>query len=63
MKKLFGVAALIFAFSPLANAQGLSDHPDARNDRPMEAQRTTEMRQHHATPKRMKHHRRMEHKK
>lgn len=33
MKKLLGIAALILAFSPFAQAQGLPGHPDARNDR------------------------------
>lgn len=33
MKKLLGIAALCMAFSPLAQAQGLAGHPDARNDR------------------------------
>jgi len=41
MKKLLGIAALILAFSPLAQAQNNSDalsgHPDARNDRQMES--------------------------
>jgi hypothetical protein len=36
MKKLLGIAALILAFSPLAQAQNngakLSGHPDARNN-------------------------------
>ncbi|MFC5474934.1 hypothetical protein [Paraherbaspirillum soli] len=37
MKKLLGIAAIILAFSPLAQAQGndaLAGHPEARNDRP-----------------------------
>lgn len=42
MKKILSIAALILAFSPLAQAQnngeGLSGHPDARNDRQMESQ-------------------------
>jgi uncharacterized low-complexity protein len=37
MKKLLGIAALLFAFAPFAQAQDASDilasHPDARNDR------------------------------
>jgi hypothetical protein len=41
MKTLLGIAALILAFSPLAQAQntgaGLAGHPDARNDRQMES--------------------------
>ena len=40
MKKLLGIAALILAFTPFAQAQngaGLSGHPDARNDRHMES--------------------------
>ena len=42
MKKLLGIAALILAFSPFAQAQndgaGLPGHPDARNDRNMASQ-------------------------
>lgn len=42
MKKLLGIAALILAFSPFAQAQnggeGLAGHPDARNDRNMVSQ-------------------------
>lgn len=38
MKKLLGVAALLIAFAPFAQAQDssgvLASHPDARNDRP-----------------------------
>ncbi|AMP02429.1 hypothetical protein GN109_15660 [Collimonas pratensis] len=42
MKKLLGVAALLIAFAPFAQAQDssgvLASHPDARNDRtPVEA--------------------------
>ncbi len=37
MKKLLSLAALLIAFSPLAQAQerslGLTHHPEARNDR------------------------------
>ncbi|PFH09762.1 hypothetical protein BCF11_2164 [Collimonas sp. PA-H2] len=37
MKKLLGVAALLIAFAPFAQAQDssgvLASHPDARNDR------------------------------
>ncbi|MEO6918144.1 MAG: hypothetical protein ABI171_03755 [Collimonas sp.] len=38
MKKLLGIAALLFAFAPFAHAQSdaagvLASHPDARNDR------------------------------
>lgn len=53
MKKLLGIAALILAFSPLAQAQnsgaGLAGHPDARNDRQMEPH------DHGSTTHRMKH--------
>lgn len=64
MKKLLAVAALILAFSPFAQAQGLSDHPDARNDRRMESEHAAAVQRHHAVQKRMKmkHHRHMEHK-
>ena len=65
MKKLLGVAALILAFSPFAQAQGLSDHPDARNDRRMESEHAAAVQRHHASKKHMKmrHSRHMEHKK
>ena len=36
MKNLLGIAALMLAFTPFAHAQGLSGHPDARNDRQRE---------------------------
>lgn len=64
MKKILGVAALILAFSPFAQAQGLSDHPEARNDRRMESEHAAAVQRHHAVQKhmKMKHHRRMEHK-
>lgn len=61
MKKLLGVAALILAFSPFAQAQGLSDHPDARNDRRMESEHAAVVHRHHVAKKPMKH-RHMEHK-
>jgi len=37
MKKILGIAALILAFTPLAQAQGIPGHEDARNDRQMES--------------------------
>ena len=41
MKKLLGIAALILAFTPFAQAQnngsGLAGHPEARNDRQSES--------------------------
>ncbi|NMM09496.1 MAG: hypothetical protein HHJ16_04400 [Polaromonas sp.] len=41
MKKLIGIAALVLAFTPFAQAQtntgALAGHPDARNDRQVEA--------------------------
>jgi len=37
MKKILGIAALILAFTPFAQAEGLPGHEDARNDRQMES--------------------------
>ena len=51
MKKLLSIAALILAFSPLAQAQGLPGHPDARNDRNNGAM----MQKDHVAPKHMRH--------
>ena len=62
MKKLLGIAALILAFSPFAQAQNnneeLSGHPDARNDRNMESHdRRTVVHHHRKTVKHMRHER------
>lgn len=62
MKNLFGVAALVLAFSPFAQAQALPDHPDARNDRRPESEQTTAKQRHHTDQKRMKHPGHKEHK-
>ncbi|MET3131290.1 hypothetical protein AAKU55_001549 [Oxalobacteraceae bacterium GrIS 1.11] len=69
MKKLLGIAALIFAFSPFAQAQngasGLAGHPDARNNRQSESNEAMpqhkhaeakHMRGHHAKPHHKPHH-------
>jgi hypothetical protein len=52
MKQLIGITAFFFAFSSLAQADGLDDmrnqHPDARNDRQPAA---------HAQKHHVKHHR------
>jgi hypothetical protein len=69
MKKLLGIAALILAFSPFAQAQGLPGHPDARNDRHVEMFREPAHRPHAAVKKHKRHmkhkhhmkHRRMMH--
>ncbi|CAN5422749.1 hypothetical protein BH11PSE11_BH11PSE11_01600 [soil metagenome] len=62
MKKILGIAALILAFSPLANAQSKSDllasHPGARNDRnPSELREraSTRAQRHHVKHRVTKH--------
>jgi Ni/Co efflux regulator RcnB len=44
MKKLLGIAAFILALAPLAQAQdspaALAGHPDARNDRNVQSEKT-----------------------
>lgn len=56
MKKLLGIAALILAFTPFAQAQGLPGHEDARNDRQMESSDRGEMAHHdHEGAKHMRH--------
>ncbi|MGV8893663.1 MAG: hypothetical protein ACOH2K_12125 [Burkholderiaceae bacterium] len=60
MKKLLGIAALVLAFTPLAQAQnggdGLAGHPDARNDRTVEAQGSKTIVHHkHAVAKHVRH--------
>jgi hypothetical protein len=56
MKKLLGIAALILAFTPLAQAEGLAGHEDARNDRRMESYDRGAMEHHdHAAAKHMRH--------
>lgn len=69
MKKLLGIAALILAFTPFAQAQnggeGLTGHPDARNDRPVQSQdsRTTLHHKHDGAKhvRHVKHHHRAHH--
>lgn len=67
MKKLLGIAALILAFTPFAQAQnngsGLAGHPEARNDRQPEPQAHAvphdmrhAMHHHHAKHRHMMHH-------
>jgi hypothetical protein len=56
MKKLFGIAALLLALTPFAQAQTgdpLAGHPDARNDRAVETAKP-EAPMHHR--KAVKHH-------
>ncbi|WP_139217255.1 hypothetical protein [Collimonas sp. OK607] len=68
MKKLFGIAALLFALTPFAQAQNSGDplagHPDARNDRQMETHpgdyKHGPAKHHRKAPK--KHHHAEEHK-
>ena len=68
MKKLFGIAALLFALTPFAQAQNSGDplagHPDARNDRQMETHpgdyKREPAKHHRKAPK--KHHHEDEHK-
>ena len=64
MKKLFGIAALLLAFTPFAQAQNSGDplagHPDARNDRQVEPAKQEPV-AHHRKP--VKHHRQVEQKK
>lgn len=60
MKKLLSIAALILAFTPVAQAQNtpeaLAGHPDARNDRSMATQdRGTIGPQRHAGAKKVRH--------
>ena len=56
MKKLLGIAALVLAFTPLAQAQGLPGHEGARNDRPMESYDREPMARHdHGGAKHMRH--------
>lgn len=53
MKKLLGIAAVLLAFTPFAQAQNMGDplagHPDARNDRSPQSYegRTVEHKKHH----------------
>ena len=63
MKKLLGIAALVFAMSPMAQAQStvssaLTNHPEARNDRPAEAMTTSTgmMHKHHMAKHHHHHH-------
>ena len=67
MKKLLGIAALVLAFTPFAQAQnngsGLAGHPDARNDRQPESRGHAvlhhmphAMHHHHAKHHHMVHH-------
>ncbi|SDX20257.1 hypothetical protein SAMN04515617_10229 [Collimonas sp. OK242] len=64
MKKLFGIAALLFALTPFAQAQNSGDplagHPDARNDRPVEAAKQAPAKHHGKAAK--KHHQKAEQK-
>lgn len=60
MKKLLGIAALVLAFTPFAQAQNsgerLAGHPDARNDRTVEAQGSkTTVHHKHAVAKHVHH--------
>jgi hypothetical protein len=55
MKKLLAVTILMIAFTPLAQAQGLADHPDARNDRAVERSRIVDHRHYHHHPVKVKH--------
>ncbi|HWW07114.1 hypothetical protein [Collimonas sp.] len=61
MKKLFGIAALLLALTPFAQAQNMGDplagHPDARNDRQVETAKP-EAAKHHG--KAVKHHAKVE---
>ena len=60
MKKLLSIAALLFAFSPLAHAMGPSGHPDARNDRAPEMRHNRHVPvRHHRRP--VRHHRPVHH--
>lgn len=65
MKKLFGIAALLLALTPFAQAQNSGDplagHPDARNDRSVEASKQEPVKHHGKVVK--KQHHRVEHKK
>ncbi|MFC3106717.1 hypothetical protein ACFQAT_27425 [Undibacterium arcticum] len=60
MKNLLGIATLILAFTPLAQAQnsgaGLPGHPDARNDRQIESNdRGTNVHHDHEGAKHVRH--------
>ncbi len=50
MKKLFGIAALLLALTPFAQAQNSGDplagHPDARNDRKVETTKQEPVKHH-----------------
>ncbi|WP_442781941.1 hypothetical protein [Collimonas fungivorans] len=65
MKKLFGIAALLLALTPFAQAQNSGDplagHPDARNDRKVETYKQEPAKHHGKVVK--KHHRKVEQKK
>lgn len=67
MKKLFGIAALLFALTPFAQAQNLGDplagHPDARNDRTPAETAKVPVVHHGKSAKHQVHHRHAEQKK
>lgn len=56
MKKLLSIAALILAFSPLAQAAGLPGNPDARNDRNVASHDSGAMMHHHKNGAKHMHH-------
>jgi hypothetical protein len=66
MNKLLSTAALLVAISPLAQAQvtinqNLGDHPDARNDRPVETRSDAMTTKHHHRIAKHQHHQRHHH--
>ncbi|AMO99983.1 hypothetical protein CAter10_2312 [Collimonas arenae] len=69
MKKLLGIAAVLLAFTPFAQAQNmdnpLAGHPDARNDRTPQSYegRTVEHKKHDRHHEKAKKHHHVEEKK
>lgn len=61
MKKMIGIAALVLALAPFAQAQtsvrGVEGHPDARNDRQAETSSVREpvLRKGHHVAKKVRH--------